>query len=153
IQAQSRPRRPATYLVDELEFYQETRPENDEQIYGITATYVPEENRVFVGWGRHKDENTIAHEVRYAFSSIHAIGWEAATPAPHGVVRPPGYQGYFTMYYDTTEIPITDQPTLYIAIKPQNAALFSEIAMPLSLEGPKSVPTVAITSPAEGASF
>jgi hypothetical protein len=85
---------PATFLIDEVEFCRDPNPENDAQIYAFVATYVPESNRVVVTWDRHKDENEVVHEVRYAFEDIHAIGWDAAMSAPDGTLVPPGDQGY-----------------------------------------------------------
>ena len=80
---------------------------------------------------RFKDENTATHEVRYAFDSIHEIGWEKATPAPDGSVKRPGRQGYNGMLYSTTKLPLAGQQHVYLAIKPEGAGLFSEIALPL----------------------
>lgn len=122
-----------TYLVDEIRFYQEPYPENDDQVYSLTGTYDPTTNEVVVTWNRPPDENDVNHEVRYAFSDIHELGWAAATPAPEGIVSPPGWQGYNGMFYDTTALPLAGQPVVYIAIKPENSDLFSQIAVRLDL--------------------
>ena len=84
-------------------------------------------------WERFKDDNTINHEVRYSFSDIHQIGWDAATPAPNGTITPPGWQGYNGMFYDTTALPLAGHSVVYIAIKPQNSNLFTQIAVRLDL--------------------
>jgi hypothetical protein len=123
---------PATYRLDEIEFFQEPYPENDAQIRNIAATYLPSSNRVILTWFRNKNENSVNHEVRYAFSNIHAMGWNAAAPAPNGIRVPPGWQGYNGMHYDTTAIPTGGQSTLYLAIKPHNSNLFSQVAIPLN---------------------
>src|SRR3989304_6883974 len=123
---------PATYLIDNIELYKEPAQENDDQVYSIHGTYVPSSNRIYVGWMRNKDENSVSHEVCYAFSDIHQTGWNAATPAPNGVIVPPGWQGYNGMVYDTTSLPLSGQSRVYIAIKPQNSTLFSQIIIPLS---------------------
>ncbi len=123
---------PRTYLLDQMEFYREPYEENDEQVYSITAVYEPPTNRLIVTWNRNKNENDIAHEVRFAFANIHAIGWDAATPAPDRVVLPPGWQGYNAMVYDTTSLPLAGRPKVYIAIRPVGATLFSQIAVPLA---------------------
>jgi hypothetical protein len=125
---------PATYLMGDIKFYQHPNPENDDQVRNITATYSAPTNRPIITWNRNKDENTINHEVRYSFSDIHQIGWNAATPAPNGVITPPGWQGYNGMVYDTTALPLTGHTMVYIAIKPQNSTLFSEVAVPLNLD-------------------
>jgi hypothetical protein len=38
------------------------------------------------------------------------------------------------MVYDTTELPLSGQSVVYIAIKPQNATLFSQVVVPLTLK-------------------
>jgi hypothetical protein len=82
-----------TWLLDEFVFYQETAVENDVQVFSITSTYNPATSEILVTWKRSQDENDINHEVRYAFSDIHQIGWNAATVAPNGTITPPGWQG------------------------------------------------------------
>jgi hypothetical protein len=124
---------PASFLLDEFEFYQEPHPENDQQIYSLTGTYVAATNRIIVSWNRNKNDNTINHEIRYAFSSIHEIGWNAATPAPNGLARPLGDGGYNNMIYESTGLPLAGRSLVYIAIKPQNSSVFSQIAIPLNL--------------------
>jgi hypothetical protein len=71
------------------------------------------------------------HEVRYAFDDIHRLGWNEAKPAPNGTITPPGLGGYNGMIYDTTDLPLTSWKVVYIAVKPENSTLFSQIAMPL----------------------
>jgi RNA polymerase sigma factor (sigma-70 family) len=125
---------PAVYLLDEMEFYREANLENDQQIYGLTATHVPSANRVVVTWNRHKDEDHVAHEVRYAFRPIHEIGWQKATPAPAGLISPLGKANDNGMVYDSTALPLSGQTMVYIAIKPENAPRFSQVAVPLTLK-------------------
>lgn len=125
---------PREYWIDEMSFYQEARPENDDQVYSICASANRENNRLFLSWNRPKSQNDVRHEVRYAFSDIHALGWNAATPAPSGTVTPPGWQGYNGMVYETSGINMSGRNTLYLAIKPQNSSTFSQIAVPLTGE-------------------
>jgi hypothetical protein len=80
---------PTVFRLNDFRFYQEARYEADEQVYSIAATYVPAERRVILMWSRNKNGNDIAHEVRYAFESIHLIGWDKANPAPGGMIAPP----------------------------------------------------------------
>ena len=139
---------PADYRIDEIKFYQETNTEAEEQVRSLSATYVPQTNRVIVTWFRNKDENSVNHEVRYAFSDIHQLGWNNATPAPNGVVVPPGYQGYNGMFYDTTALPLTGKTVVYLAIRPtannpQN--LFTQVAIPLNI-GSQQTPPAAPTN-------
>jgi RNA polymerase sigma factor (sigma-70 family) len=125
---------PADYFLDEVVFYREPIAENDEQVYGITATHLPAQNRVIVTWSRRMDEDQVRHEVRYAFRSIHETGWDKAEPAPNGKIAPPGKQIRNGMVYDTTALSLAGHTTLYIAIKPENATRFSQVAIPLTLK-------------------
>jgi len=131
---------PATFKLDNFEFYEETRPENVDQVYALNAVYIPSSNKVVVGWQRRKDQ-TVAHDVRYAFSDIFSIGWNAATPAPGGTgVTPAGSGGEASMRWSTTGISTSGRTMLYVAIKPQNASTFRQISIPLS--GTGSTPTL-----------
>ena len=121
---------PAVFRLDDFQFYQEVHDEADEQVYSIAATYVPAERRVILTWSRNKNENDVPHEVRYAFESIHLIGWDRATPAPGGMVAPPGFQGYNGMVYMTTDIPLEGKRAVYLAIRPANTARFSQVELP-----------------------
>ncbi len=138
---------PADYLLDEFEFYEEPNSENDQQVYALTGTYVPSSKRIIVTWSRNKDEDNVKHEVRFAFDSIHKIGWDTAMVAPqgeplqgaygpievkNGVVSPPGGGGYNGMIYATRALPLGGKSLVYIAIRPQNSKLFTQIAIPLS---------------------
>jgi hypothetical protein len=38
------------------------------------------------------------------------------------------------MVYDTAELPLSGQTVVYVAIKPENAQVFSQIAIPLGLK-------------------
>jgi hypothetical protein len=125
---------PADYLLDEIAFQCQPRLENDRQVYAIAATHMPATNRLIVTWSRPKDEAAVKHEVRYAFADIHQLGWEKAQPAPRGLVAPAGQGTVTGMVYDTTELPLAGQSVVYIAIKPQNADRFSQIAVPLTLK-------------------
>jgi RNA polymerase sigma factor (sigma-70 family) len=123
---------PADYFLDEMEFLHEPHPENDEQVYGITATHMPEISRVILTWNRPSREVTVAHEVRYAFRSIHDIGWEAAQRAPGGTVKPVARQEATGMIYDSAALPLQGRTLLYLAIKPENATRFSQVTVRLT---------------------
>jgi len=121
---------PADYLVDDFQVYVEPYEENDNQVRSLTGTYVRSSNRLIVTWDRMTGEDTLSHEVRYAFQNIHEIGWNAATPAPNGIVPPPDG---ISMHYDNTTLPLAGHSVVYIAMKPQNSNLFSQIAVRLDL--------------------
>jgi hypothetical protein len=124
---------PRDYWLDDIWFYQESRAENDDKIYSICVSVTAATGRVFLTWNRFKDDNELDHEVRYAFSDIHSLGWSNATQAPDGVVSPPGFQGANNMVYDTTAIDFGSNDTIYFAIKPSNSNVFSQVAFPLSM--------------------
>jgi len=124
---------PATWHFDGFRVYQETRTENEEQVYSIHGSYTKGSTpRLIVGWNRNKNENDLNHEIRYSYQDIHQIGWDNATPAPGSPLRPQGYQGYNGMLYDTTAINAGNNKTIYVAIKPANSNLFKQIALPVS---------------------
>ena len=72
--------------------------------------------------------------MRYAFRSIHQIGWQQATPAPGGLLSPPGTRAANGMVYDSAALPLSGQALLYLAIKPENSDRFSQVAIPLTLK-------------------
>ncbi len=150
----SLPTYPADFYVDGIELYRELQPENVAQIYSLNGVYVPSTNTIRVGWMRDKDENSVNHEVRYSFSDVFQVGWANATPAPGGLVTPPGWQGYNGMEWSTSSIDVSGRSVVYIAIKPQNASGFRQIAIPLSSgSSPPDTtpPTVTSVAPANGA--
>lgn len=123
---------PGNYMIDGVEFYQETNPENTAQVRSIHAAYIPSTGAVEVGWTRPKNQDGVAHEVRYSFSSIHSIGWANATVPSNSVVADQGSGGYNGMRWVSSGINFTGKGVVYIAIKPQNSTQFRQIAVPLS---------------------
>jgi len=134
---------PATYRLDEITCYREEADEADARAYTLAATHDPRSNRLIVTWNRAKHDNTTTHEVRYAFSDIHKLGWSAAKPAPGGTLKPQGWQGYNGMVYDTKAIPLEGREVVYVAIKPRGSDRFSQIALPLKKGPARSGPTPA----------
>jgi hypothetical protein len=49
-------------------------------------------------------------------------------------MAPPGKQNRNGMVYDTTALSLAGRTTLFIAIKPENATRFSQVAIPLTLK-------------------
>lgn len=124
---------PAAYHIANIQFYQDPYTENDQQVYSLAATYRASDNRLVVTWNRNMAEDTVNDEVRYSFTDIHLTGWNAATPAPGGIIAPLGSGAYNGMVYDTTALPLAGQSVVYIAIKPDNSNSFTEIAVPLNV--------------------
>jgi hypothetical protein len=126
------PNRPANFYFDDFEFYKAPKNENIKQIYSLNAVYIKSTNRLLVGWMRDKNENKINHEIRYSFNDIRTNGWESAIPAPKGLISPLGWGGHNGMEYRTRDINMSDNSTVYIAIKPQNSNKFRQIEVPLN---------------------
>jgi hypothetical protein len=123
---------PATFRLDDFTFYQDLHADGDADVFDVTSTYVRASRRMILTWQRRADRPEVAHEVRYAYSSVHAIGWEAATAAPQGVIQPPGDGAYNGMVYDTTALPLAGHSRVFLAIRPVGAAGFFEIEVPLT---------------------
>jgi RNA polymerase sigma factor (sigma-70 family) len=125
-------RYPADYLLDQVEFYRERFPENDDQIMSLAGTYLAESNRLIVTWSRPRGTGEVVQEIRYAYQNIHEIGWSAAQRAPGGSVtlaaEAPRSQ---PLVYDSAELPLAGRSIVYLAIKPRDSELFSQIAIPL----------------------
>jgi hypothetical protein len=141
---------PADYGIDEISFYQETFSEPDQQVRDIAATFVPQSNRVIVTWSRNKNEDSVNFELRYSFTDIHQGGWNSATAAPSGTVRPAGTAGYNGVFYDTTALPLSGKTLVYVGIRPmannpQN--LFTQVAIPLVLGGTATPPPTLPAAP------
>jgi len=122
---------PAIYRLDEFVFYRESHEEADEQVYSVAATYVPDEDRLILTWSRNKNEDKVRHQVRYAFQNIHMIGWDKATPAPGGIITPPGVGGYNGMVYSTTDVPLEGKKAIFLGIRPEGATRLSQIELPI----------------------
>lgn len=121
---------PVDLFVDGFEAYEETRAENVYQVATINAVYVPNTKTIRVGWNHERGNATTRHDVRYSFSDILASGWDAAMPAPGGTVVP--VDGYNTvMEYVTSSIDVSGHSVVYVAVRPQGATLFRQIAIPV----------------------
>lgn len=123
---------PVEILLDDVQLYQETADENTAEVYSLHGTYIPNENRLLVGWMRDKRNNEAMHEVRYAFSDIHVLGWEKAMPAPDGAFLPvKGHNGYNGVRYESTQINMDKHEYVFVAIKPQGSEKYRQIVIRL----------------------
>ena len=140
---------PLTFYIDAIELYQDPSAANVRQVYALNGVYRASDNYLYVGWNRHKADDTVKFDVRYAFSDIFQLGWSAATPAPGGSgLNPPGSGGYNLMRYESTGISMGSNSTIYVAIKPQNSSSFSQIAVPLTQgSGPPPPPSAGAPAP------
>lgn len=120
-----------TVLWDGFEFYHDPNADNILQVHSLNASYNASTHRFQLGWNRKASEGSITHQVRYAFSDIYTIGFNAATVAPGtSTVTPPGSGNYHGMHYTTTAIDVTGHSFICFAIKPSNATAFSQICIP-----------------------
>lgn len=120
------------WFLDKFTLYEETRTENENQVYTICGFYDPSDNRLYVSWNRNKDENDTVHEVKYAFQDIHELGWANATSAPNGSLTRLGFQGYNCMIYDNSTISMGANTSIYVAVKPTDSSLFKQIQLDLT---------------------
>jgi hypothetical protein len=127
---------PVTFYFDDVEYYKDTNPENVDQVYSMVGSYNPGTAELILTWSHPKDDGTTKHEVRYSFQDIYSLNgltpldkWNLATPAPQGVLIPPG-TAYSAMEYRTTAIPVGSNKVLYVAVKPQGASTFRQMAIP-----------------------
>lgn len=122
---------PSTWRLDNFRLYRETADEEIDKVYSLNGIHIADEQRTIVKWMRHKNENYVNHEVCYSHEDIHEHGWDSAIPAPGGLCKPLGWQGYNGMEYETTEI-VPQCENLYIGIKPENSNRFRQIILPVA---------------------
>lgn len=127
---------PSVFYFEDFEFYKDTNPENDDQVFSLNGVYAPADNRIYVGWSHPKDDEKTKYEVRYAFEDIYSLPnkWNDATQAPKGTVSS-GSGPYNLMDYTTTGIKVAGHDTVYIAIKPNNSLFFRQIGLPVNEHG------------------
>lgn len=121
---------PAAVLFDGFEVFRAHEDENTAQVYSLNGCFVPATQEIFVGWNRNKDESA-PHEVRYAFRSVHATGWDAASPAPGGTVTPPAAKGFNGMEWSSRTINVTGYKSIFVAVRPTGSRAFREIEIAL----------------------
>jgi hypothetical protein len=132
---------PARFYFDKFEFFRNPYKDQEDvaSVRSLNGVYVPSTKQTFVGWRSVKTDQVLTHEVRYAFSNIHVLGFSNAIPAPNGMVQSSGVAGYNSMQYSTTAIDVGSNPSLYIAIRPQGATKFRQIVLPTG-QGNVTVP-------------
>jgi hypothetical protein len=122
------------WKLDGFRIYRETNIENEEQVYAMSGVYVPESNKLIVTWERNKNENDIDHELRYAFSDIHTLGWGNSTSTGEAFDTG-GYNGYNTVHWESSGIDTAGHSSIFVAVKPVNSTLFKQIEIPLEVSG------------------
>jgi hypothetical protein len=110
---------PVVIYYDDFRVYREPYRENVGEIYSLHGGYRASDNRIAIGFNRLKGTpSTDEVEVRYAFESIHKIGWENAALAPGGIFPFGGSGAQNCSSYNTTDIDVGSNPSIFFAIKP-----------------------------------
>ena len=139
---------PGQHNFDGFELYHDANPENITQVYSLSGVYVPASKEIIVAWKRDKDEDDLAHEVRYSYSSIHAAGWDSAKTLENSTVAPKGQAGYNGMKFKTTTDKFQEfnnPASVFIGIKPVNSSQFREIEIPIgSIIRPRTINSLSI---------
>lgn len=117
------------WYFDRFEFFQETRPEALDSIYGFAAAYDPGRNLVSLSWNRHKEQNDETYEIRYAFSDIHDIGFDKATWLADKTRD--NWGGYNLMLYQTDQLDLGGHNVIYLAVRTVGESVFHQIALDL----------------------
>ena len=136
---------PDYHFIDQIELYHEPNIENIEQVYSLNGVFVDSNNMFIVGWKRLKNEDNIAHEIRYSLTDIHVSGWSNATSLPGNQVIPTGVGGYNGMEYSTSSIDTNGVSEVYFAIKPSNSNLFRQITIPIISSKPHPPSNLSVT--------
>jgi hypothetical protein len=123
---------PRTFHLDRARFWREDHAAAqaaDSLLYSLTASYG--DGRLTFTASALKSAAPAWHEVRWARQDIRAIGgWDAATPAPAGRVRP-GDRGYNGMVYQTDSLRLAPGDTVWLAIKPEGSPLYAQMSLPI----------------------
>ena len=135
------------YDFDDFVFYREPSAlENRNDQSNVAGCYDPVAGRTFVSWERRKDVANQQFEVKYAFSSIYASGWNAATTAPVSPVTSGPDAVYAGVLYNTTSINVGVNASLFVAMRPVGATTFRQIEIPLAAGGGDTTPPAAPTN-------
>ena len=128
---------PYTIYWDRFAFYEDTNQTagnvNWDFVANIVASYNSSTNEIDIGWQNRKDASTnnLTHDVRYAFSSIHDLGWDNASVAGTAVGGTVD-KVYGHMRFQTTSIDVSGQTSIFMAIKPTDETLFHEVEIPMN---------------------
>jgi hypothetical protein len=101
----------------------------DSLLYSLTASYG--DGRLTFTASALKSAVPLWHDVRWArFDIRKGGGWEAASVAPAGRIRPRD-RGYNGMVYQTDSLLFSVGDTIWLAVKPENSALYAQMSLPI----------------------
>ena len=148
------------WQIEDLLLYRQEHIENEEAVYGLSgsAWKHPTTGGVSLkmAWSRNKDDAATAHEVRYAYTSVHTTGYAAASYI--GLVRP--VDTLFAMSASDIASQLPPAPlgatSIFVAIRPQGSTTFTEVELPLQtgdVEGSTPPTPHTSTAPASDTSL
>jgi hypothetical protein len=90
---------------------------------------------LFVAWNKDTTDNTGTHDVRYAWTDIHTLGWANATNAPGTYQISASANGDYTQmgYVSPSTITTTGHSWIYVAIhrSGDSTSTFRQIVLPV----------------------
>ena len=125
------------WQIEDLLLYRQEHIENEEAVYGLSGSAWKHPTTGGVSlkmtWSRNKDDAATAHEVRYAYTSVHTTGYAAASYI--GLVRP--VDTLFAMSASDMASQLPPAPlgatSIFVAVRPQGSTTFKEIELPLQM--------------------
>jgi hypothetical protein len=120
-----------TWLFDKFQFYRDSNDEEEDLVYSINASHNTANNELTLGWNTKKELDDTSFEIRYAFEDIHSIGFETAILLDE--VGRDRSSGYNLTLYKNSDVDLTGQAAIYLAVKPTNSTKFKQIKLELGL--------------------
>ncbi len=121
------------WWFDEFQFYRENRPEESHEVYTLTLSHNPSGNVVSFSFNGRKDRTVgQQYEVVYSFESIHGIGFDNANE--WGLVVGANSTDYNAIFTQRSDIDLTGQDRIYVAVRKLGDVLFKQIDIELNLD-------------------
>jgi hypothetical protein len=132
---------PMTFFVDSVEMLPDLVGEDFDYVFSPNMAYHRESQRIYVSWHRKKNLDSV-FDVKYAFSDIHELGWDAAAYLGQNIQSVYANSGgpYGTQYVDRADLDVGDHATLYVAIRCQGQTKFRQLVYPLTSTPPVDPP-------------
>jgi hypothetical protein len=121
-----------TYEMAGFRFYQETNAEDVVNIRAIHGGYIPNTGNIEVKWTVPQNIATARNcEVRYAFSSIHVLGWNNAITPANPTVADTGDHGYNALKWVGSGINVAGRTSIFVAVRLIGQTGFRQIELPI----------------------
>ncbi|MEZ4225717.1 MAG: hypothetical protein R3B13_32495 [Polyangiaceae bacterium] len=108
-------------------FYEDNATVPLAQVRSLNGAYDPATHTVKLGWGRRKDQSGHGYSVAWSYSPITSFG--SATLA--GSLKSPNTDAYNGVHYTFSEADFANHPRVWVAIQPEGATTFRQIAIDL----------------------